>query len=57
MIVGLTVVSLGLVVADYLLLRSQAKQRHEQHYHRGGKTNTSAPAPPPVGQNQVTNHE
>lgn len=52
MIAGLALVSTGLMVADYFWLRYQAKQRHEQRYHRGGKTNA-----PGVGQNQVTNHE
>lgn len=57
MLIGLAVVSFGLVVADYFWLRHQAKQRHEQRYHRGGKTNAPAVAAPVAGQDQVTNHE
>lgn len=57
LIIGVAVVSVGLMVADYFWLRHQAKQRHEQRYHRGGKTNAPASAAPVVGQNQVTNHE
>lgn len=57
MLIGLAVVSFGLVVADYFWLRHRAKQRHEQRYHRGDRTNTPASAAPVVGQNQVTNNE
>lgn len=57
MIAGLALVSTGLMVADYFWLRHQAKQRHEQRYHRGGKTNAPASAVPLDGQSQATNHE
>jgi flagellar basal body-associated protein FliL len=57
LIVGVAVVSVGLMVADYFWLRHQAKQRHEQRYHRGGRTNAPTSVAPMVGQNQVTNHE
>ena len=57
MVGGVAVASIALMVADYFWLRHQAKQKHEQRYHRGGKTNAPASAAPRVGQNQVTNHE
>lgn len=57
MISGLTVVSLGLVVADYFLLRSQAKHRHQQRYHSGVKTNAPASTVPLTRQSEATNHE
>jgi len=56
-IASIAVVFVGLVVADYFWLRHQAKQRHEQRYHRGGKTNAPASAVPLTGQSQATNHE
>lgn len=57
MVSGVAVVSLGLVVADYFWLRYQARQRHEQRYHRGGKTNAPASSVPLDGLHQATNHE
>ena len=57
MVGGVAVASIGLMVADYFWLRHQAKQRHEQRYHRGGKTNAPASAVPLAGQSQATNHE
>lgn len=57
LVAGVTAVSIGLIVADYLWLRYQARQRHEQRYHRGGKTNAPASAVPRDGQHRVTNHE
>ncbi|MBL9171329.1 MAG: hypothetical protein JNN07_26590 [Verrucomicrobiales bacterium] len=57
MIGGVTLASFGLMAADYFWLRYQARQRHEQRYHRGGKTNAPASAAPLDGQDQVTNHE
>ena len=57
MVAGVAMLSGGLMVADYFWLRYQARQRHEQRYHRGGKTNAPASAAPLDGQNQVTNHE
>lgn len=57
MVGGVAVASIGLMVADYFWLRHQAKQKHEQRYHRGGKTNAPASAVPLAGQSQATNHE
>ena len=60
LIVGVAVVSLGLVVADYFWLRHQAKQKHERrHQHQQGSKLTNDPAfkAPHIGQNQGTNHE
>jgi heme/copper-type cytochrome/quinol oxidase subunit 3 len=57
LVVGVAVVSFGLVVADYLWLRHQATQKHEQRYHRGARINAPASAAPVAGQNQATNHE
>jgi hypothetical protein len=58
MLIGLAVVSFGLVVADYFWLRHQAKQRHERrHQQRSKMTNDPASNAPHIGQNQVTNHE
>jgi len=60
LIVGVAVVSIGLMVADYFWLRHRAKQKHErhhQHQQRGKLTNDPASQAPHIGQNQVTNHE
>lgn len=57
MVGGVAVASIGLMVADYFWLRHQAKQRHEQRYHRGGKTNAPASTVPLGGLHQATNHE
>ena len=57
LVIGVALVLLGLMVGDYFWLRYQARQRHEQRYHRGGKTNAPAPAPPLTVQSQATNHE
>lgn len=57
MVGGVAVASIGLMVADYLWLRHEAKQKHEQRYHRGGKTNAPASAVPLEEQSQATNHE
>ena len=60
MIGGVTVLSLGLMIADYFWLRHQAKQKHErrhQHQQRSKMTNDPASKAPRTGQNQVTNHE
>jgi hypothetical protein len=57
LVIGTAVASMGLMVGDYFWLWHEAKARHEQRYHRGGKTNAPAVAAPVVGQNQVTNHE
>lgn len=57
MIGGIALVSVGLMVADFFWLRYRAKQRHEQHYHRTGKTNAPASAVPLDGSHQATNNE
>ena len=60
LIVGVAVLSVGLMVADYFWLRHQAKQKHErhhQHQQRGEWTNDPASNSPHIGQNRVTNHE
>jgi len=57
MIASVAIGSIGLMVADYLWLRHQARQRHEQRYHRAGKTNAPFSAAPPGGPSQLTNHE
>ena len=58
LLAGLAVVSVGLTVADYFWLRSVARERHENRYHHGGRTNAPASAPLPVaGQSQATNLE
>jgi hypothetical protein len=41
LIIGVAVVSVGLMVADYFWLRHQAKQKHEQRYHRGDENERS----------------
>jgi flagellar basal body-associated protein FliL len=57
LIIGVAVVSFGLVVADYFWLRYQAKQKHEQRYHRVGKTNAPASVVQLDGSHQATKHE
>jgi hypothetical protein len=57
LVIGVALVLLGLMVADYFWLRHQARQKHEQRYHRGEKTNAPAFAAPLAGQSQATNHE
>lgn len=54
---GFAVLSIGLCVADYLWLRHQAKQRHEQRHHRGGGTNAPAGEAPTAGPDHTTHHE
>lgn len=56
-VIGLVVFWVSFGIANYFWLRHQARQRHEQRYHRGGKTNAPASAVPLEGQNQATNHE
>ena len=46
LIVGVAVVSVGLVVADYFWLRHQARQRHEMRHKQPPQTNH--PGPPPL---------
>ena len=57
MIGGIALVSIGLMVADFFWLRYRAKQRHEQRYHRTGRTNAPVSIPMDGGQNLATNHE
>jgi heme/copper-type cytochrome/quinol oxidase subunit 2 len=57
MIGGITVVSIGLMVADFFWLRYRARQRHEQRYHRSGMTNAPVSTPLDGGQNHTANHE
>ncbi|MCC7375693.1 MAG: hypothetical protein IT581_13630 [Verrucomicrobiales bacterium] len=57
MVGGIAVASIGLMVADYYWLRHQAKQKHEERYHRGRKTNAPASTVPLAGQSRATNHE
>ena len=54
---GIALVSIGLMVADFFWLRYRAKQRHEQRYHRTGKTNSPVSIPMDGGQNLATNDE
>jgi len=57
LVVGVAVLSFGLVVADYLWLRHQAKQKHEPRYHRSARSNAPASAAPVGRQSRATNHE
>ncbi len=58
LIVGVAVVSVGLLAADYFWLRHQAKLKHERrHQHLSKMTDDPASKAPHIGQNQVTNHE
>ena len=57
MIGGIAVLSIGLTVADFFWLRYRARQRHEQRYHRAGRTNAPVSTPLDGGQNHATNHE
>ena len=57
MIGGIALVSVGLTVADFFWLRYRAKQRHEQRYHRTGRTNAPVSTPLGAAQNQATNHD
>jgi flagellar basal body-associated protein FliL len=56
-VIGLVVFWVSFGIADYFWLRHQARQRHEQRYHRSGKTNAPASASLDGGQNHTTNHE
>lgn len=63
MIIGLALVSLSLVVADYFWLKARAQKRREEHrqrQHQRAQTNSPAahiamPQPPSVS--APTNHE
>ena len=63
MIIGLALVSISLVVADYFWLRSRAQKRREEHrqrQHQRAQTNSpAAPVsiPEPQRAGALTNHE
>lgn len=59
MIIGLALVSISLVVADYFWIKSQAQKRREEHrqrQHQRAQTNSPAVAPL-ILQTNRTNHE
>lgn len=59
MLIGLALVSISLVVADYFWLKSQAQKRREEHrqrQHQRAQTNSPAIAPL-IPQTKQTNHE
>jgi hypothetical protein len=56
-VIGLVAFWVSFGIADYFWLRHQARQRHEQRYHRSGRTNAPASTPLDGGQNHATNHE
>ena len=56
-VIGLVVFWVSFGIADYFWLRHQARQRHEQRYHRSGRTNAPVSTPLDGGQNHATNHE
>jgi hypothetical protein len=63
MIIGLALVSISLVIADYFWLKAQARQRREVHLQRRHqRIQTNSPTAPvliPESQNAgaLTNHE
>ena len=63
MIIGLALVSISLVVADYFWLKARAQKRREEHrqrQHQRAQTNSpAAPVsiPEPQGVGALTNHE
>lgn len=57
MIVGLALVSIALVIADFFWLRNREKQRHEQRHHYSERTNSSTSIPMDDPQGRTTNHE
>ncbi len=56
-VIGLVVFWVSFGIADYFWLRHQVKQRHEQRYHRAGRTNAPVSTPLDGGQNHTANHE
>jgi flagellar basal body-associated protein FliL len=59
MLIGLALVSISLVVADYFWLKAQAQKRREEHrqrQHQRAQTNSPAVAPS-ISQTNRTNHE
>ncbi len=56
-VIGLVVFWVTFGIADYFWLRHQAKQRHEQRYHRAGRTNAPVSTPLDGGQNHTANHD
>lgn len=59
MIVGLALVSISLVIADYFWLKAQARQRREEHLQRRHqRAQTNSPAVLPfIPQTNQSNHE
>lgn len=62
MIIGLALVSISLVVADYFWLKARAQKRREEHrqrQHQRAQTNSPAVVSIPVPQRAgaLTNHE
>lgn len=63
MIVGLALVSISLVIADYFWLKAQAQKRREEHLQRRHqRAQTNSPAAPvsipePQRAGALTNHE
>ena len=51
-IIGVAMVSIGLIVADYCWLQHRARQRHEQRHRQSMRTNSPASS---VGQSGNTN--
>ena len=59
MIIGLALVSVSLVIADYFWLKARAQKRREEHrqsQHHRSQTNSPAVAPS-IPQTNQTNHE
>jgi hypothetical protein len=54
LLVGFTVIFIGLMVADYFWLRHRARQRHERLHHHIEETNSPATNAPPAERNEVT---
>jgi len=59
MIVGLALVSISLVIADYFWLKAQAQKRREEHLQRRHqRIQTNSPAVSPfIPQTNQSNHE
>lgn len=56
-VIGLVVFWVTFGIADYFWLRHQARKRHEQRYHRSGRTNAPVSTPLDATQNHATNHD
>lgn len=57
LVIGIALVSAGLMVADYFWLRYQARQHHERQQQHGGPTNSPDSNASGAEQNHGTNHE